>query len=66
MLKNLLAVSAVMLLSATSGMAQSAAMKACASDVNHNAQAHSRATDASRRVSSRILTTSQHPVRLFW
>jgi Skp family chaperone for outer membrane proteins len=33
MLKTLLAVSAVMLLSATSGMAQSAAMKACASDV---------------------------------
>ena len=33
MLKNLLAVSAIMLLSATSGMAQSAARKACAGDV---------------------------------
>jgi hypothetical protein len=33
MLKNLLAVSAIMLLSATNGIAQSAATKACASDV---------------------------------
>jgi Cysteine rich repeat len=33
MLKSLLAVSAIMLLSATSGMAQSAAMKACGGDV---------------------------------
>jgi hypothetical protein len=33
MLKSLLAASAIMLLSATSGMAQSAAMKACAGDI---------------------------------
>jgi Cysteine rich repeat len=33
MLKNLLAVSVIMFLSATSGMAQSAAVKACAGDV---------------------------------
>jgi Cysteine rich repeat len=33
MLKNLLVVSSIMLLSATSGMAQSAATKACAGDV---------------------------------
>lgn len=33
MLKNLVAVSVIMFLSATSGMAQSAAMKACAADV---------------------------------